>query len=201
MSAELHTKRLRLRSWCDGDLETFARLNADARVMRYFSHALTSEESNEFAGRIQAHINQHGWGLWAVEVVGSVPFVGYIGLAVPRFTAHFTPCVEIGWRLAADFWGFGYATEGARAAMEFGFRELGLTEIVSFTTETNGPSRRVMERIGMTRNPDDDFDHPGLPVDHLLRRHVLYRKSALVTPSMPSSSAYRAVAKGEGGRR
>jgi RimJ/RimL family protein N-acetyltransferase len=177
MSAELHTKRLRLRSWCDGDLEIFAELNANPRVMRYFSQPLTKEESNELAMRIQAHIDQHGWGLWAVEVEDVAPFVGYVGLAVPRFNAHFTPCVEIGWRLASEFWGFGYATEAAEAALAFGFRELELAEIVSFTTETNAPSRRVMERIGMTRNPDDDFDHPGLPVDHRLRRHVLYRKS------------------------
>ena len=177
MSLELRTKRLRLRSWCDGDLETFARLNADARVMRYFLRPLTSEESNDCATRIQTHIDQHGWGLWAVEVEGVAPFVGYVGLTVPRFKAHFTPCVEIGWRLASEFWGFGYATEAAHAALAFGFRELDLAEIVSFTTETNMPSRRVMERIGMTRNPDDDFDHPGLPIDHRLRRHVLYRKS------------------------
>jgi len=145
--------------------------------MRYFLRPLTSEESNDFATRIQTHIDQHGWGLWAVEVEGVAPFVGYVGLTVPRFKAHFTPCVEIGWRLASEFWGFGYATEAAHAALAFGFRELDLAEIVSFTTETNMPSRRVMERIGMTRNPDDDFDHPGLPIDHRLRRHVLYRKS------------------------
>jgi ribosomal-protein-alanine N-acetyltransferase len=181
MSAELHTRRLRLRSWYDGDLEVFARLNADARVMRYFLKPLTSEESNELATRIRAHIDLHGWGLWAVEVEGVAPFVGYVGLAVPRFNAHFTPCVEIGWRLASEFWGFGYATEAAQAALTFGFRELDLAEIVSFTTETNAPSRRVMERIGMTRNPDDDFDHPGLPLDHPLRRHVLYRKTGAVT--------------------
>jgi RimJ/RimL family protein N-acetyltransferase len=177
MSAGLQTKRLRLRSWCDRDLEMFARLNADTRVMRYFLQPLTSEQSNDLATRIQTHIDQHGWGLWAVEVEGVAPFVGYVGLAVPRFKAHFTPCIEIGWRLAAEFWGFGYATEAAHAALAFGFRELDLAEIVSFTTETNAPSRRVMERIGMTRNPGDDFDHPGLPVDHRLRRHVLYRKS------------------------
>jgi RimJ/RimL family protein N-acetyltransferase len=178
MSTELQTKRLRLRSWRDADREIFARLNADAKVMQYFLRPLTRDESNELATRIQAHIDQHGWGLWAVEAEGVAPFVGYVGLAVPRFNAHFTPCVEIGWRLASEFWGFGYATEAAQAALAFGFRELDLGEIVSFTTETNAPSRRVMERIGMTRNPDDDFDHPGLPVDHRLRRHVLYRKSA-----------------------
>ena len=125
--------------------------------------------------RIARHIDEHGWGLWAVEIPGVAPFAGYIGLAAPRFDAHFTPCVEIGWRLAHEHWGHGYASEGARAALAFGFAALKLHEIVSFTVPANLRSRRVMERLGMTHDPADDFDHPGLPVEHPLRRHVLYR--------------------------
>lgn len=139
---------------------------------------MSIDESNALAGTIASHIEQHGWGLWAVEIPNVAPFAGYIGLSRPRFVAHFTPCVEIGWRLGLEFWGCGYATEGATAAMRFGFAALGLNEIVSFTTERHQRSRRVMERIGMTHIPADDFDHPGLPVGHTLRRHVLYRKSS-----------------------
>jgi RimJ/RimL family protein N-acetyltransferase len=175
-SMELHTARLRLRAWRDSDREPFARLNADPRVMQYFAAPLTVEESDQLASRIQAHLEQYGWGLWAVEVIEGAAFAGFIGLMQPRFDAHFTPCTEIGWRLAPAFWGQGYAAEGASAALAFAFDELELAEVVSLTTESNWRSRRVMERIGMTRNPADDFEHPGLPVGHVLRRHVLYRK-------------------------
>jgi RimJ/RimL family protein N-acetyltransferase len=176
-SRELRTERLRLRQWTPADREPFARFNADGRVMKYFTAALSSAESDAFADAIEDHIAQNGWGLWAVDVPGVTSFAGFIGLSRPRFEAHFTPCVEIGWRLGPDFWGRGYATEGARAVLRFGFDTLGLREIVSFTTETNLPSRRVMERIGMTHDPADDFDHPNLSPQHVLRRHVLYRKS------------------------
>lgn len=165
-----------MRAWRESDLKPFARFNADGRVMKYFPAMLSPEESHALADRIRQHITQHGWGLWAVEVTGLADFAGFIGLAEVHFDAHFTPCTEVGWRLGPEFWGRGYATEGALAALEFGFHELNLREIVSLTTETNAPSRRVMERIGMTRNPADDFDHPALPVGHPLRRHVLYRK-------------------------
>jgi RimJ/RimL family protein N-acetyltransferase len=111
-------------------------------------------------------------------VPGLAPFIGFVGLSVPRFEAHFTPCVEIGWRLAYEYWGRGYATEAARAVLDFGFQQLALREIVSFTTTANLRSRAVMERIGMTRTPADDFDNPGVPAGHALRRHVLYRKNA-----------------------
>jgi RimJ/RimL family protein N-acetyltransferase len=174
---EIHTERLRLRPWRAADREPFAKLNADARVMRYFPSPLSREESNALADTLQAHIEQHGWGPWAVEVPNVTAFAGFVGLATPRFESHFTPCTEIGWRLGPEFWGRGYATEGALAVLEFGFRELGLDEIVSFTTVSNSPSRRVMERIGMTHDPADDFDHPLLPARHALRRHVLYRRS------------------------
>jgi ribosomal-protein-alanine N-acetyltransferase len=146
--------------------------------MEHFPAALSREESDALADRIEAHFNQHGFGAWAVEIPGASRFAGFIGLSVPGFEAHFTPCVEIGWRLSAESWGHGYATEGARAVLEFGFESLGLVEIVSFTVPGNVRSRRVMERIGMSRQPGDDFDHPGLPEGHPLRRHVLYRLRA-----------------------
>jgi RimJ/RimL family protein N-acetyltransferase len=171
----LSTERLLLRPWRADDLEPFASLNADPRVMEFFISVLSRHESDSLADRIERHLDEHGWGLWAVEISGGAPFAGYIGLATPRFEAHFTPCVEIGWRLAHEHWGRGYATEGARAALAFGFETLKLSEIVSFTVPANLRSRRVMERLGMTRDPADDFDHPALPVEHPLRRHVLYR--------------------------
>jgi RimJ/RimL family protein N-acetyltransferase len=172
---ELRTGRLKLRQWLASDRDAFARLNADSRVMEYFPAVLSREESDALAGRAEAHIEQHRWGLWAVEIPNVAPFAGFIGLARPRFEAHFTPCTEIGWRLAAEFWGRGYATEGALAVLEFGFSKLRLDEIVSFTVPGNLPSRRVMERIGMVHNPADDFQHPALSAGHRLCRHVLYR--------------------------
>jgi ribosomal-protein-alanine N-acetyltransferase len=133
--------------------------------------------------RIEGHFAEHGYGLWAVEVrphdgAPVTGFVGFVGLAVPAFEAAFTPCVEIGWRLARGAWGQGYATEGARAALRFGFDVAGIDEIVSFTTVENARSRAVMGRLGMTRDPADDFEHPGLPVEDPLRPHVLYRLAA-----------------------
>lgn len=174
---DLRTERLRLRSWLAADREPFARLNADPRVMQYFPSVLSSKESDALAGVIQAHIERHGWGLWAVEIPGVAEFAGFIGLSAPRFEAHFTPCVEVGWRLGHQFWGRGYASEGATAALAFGFARLDLDEIVSMTAASNMPSRRVMERIGMARASADDFDHPMLPPGHPLRAHVLYRKA------------------------
>jgi RimJ/RimL family protein N-acetyltransferase len=172
---ELRTERLRLRGWQPSDREPFAAMNADPRVMEYFPAPLSPEESDARVARIEAHFDRHGFGLWAVEVVGVAPFAGFIGLSIPGFEAHFTPCVEIGWRLAAAHWCRGFATEGARAALAFGFNTLGLAEIVSFTATVNLRSRRVMEKLGMTHQPGDDFDHPLLPEGHWLRRHVLYR--------------------------
>ena len=148
-------------------------MNADPRVMRHFPSALSEQQSDLLAARINEHFAAHGFGLWAVEITGVAPFAGFIGLAIPKFEAHFTPCVEIGWRLAAEYWGNGYAPEGARAALAFGFKAS--EEIVSFTVPENLASRRVMEKIGMTHEPSEDFDHPSLPEGHPLRRHVLYR--------------------------
>ena len=172
---ELHTGRLLLRPWRPEDRAPFAAMNADPRVAKFLSGALTTEQSDALCSRIEAHFGQHGFGPWAVEVRSSGAFAGYTGLSVPRFEAHFTPCVEIGWRLAAEHWGNGYATEAARAALAFGFEVLGLDEVVSFTAAQNLRSRRVMEKLGMTRTPVDDFDHPSLAEAHSLRPHVLYR--------------------------
>jgi RimJ/RimL family protein N-acetyltransferase len=173
--AEVRTDRLLLRDWRDEDLVPFARLNADPQVMEYFPSLLTRGESDSMVARLRSKWVERGFGLWAMELPGVAPFAGFVGLSVPSFTAPFTPCVEVGWRLAHEFWGRGYATEGARAALTFGFGQLKLAEIVSFTAPANLRSRRVMERLGMRRSPSDDFDHPSLPEGQPLRRHVLYR--------------------------
>lgn len=171
----LRTERLLLRTFTERDLAPFASLNADARVMEHFPSLLTRAESDATVQRITDHFARHGFGLWAVEVPGVCDFIGFVGLWTPSFEAHFTPCVEVGWRLAATHWGKGYATEGARAALRFGWDRLGLDEIVAMTVPKNLRSRRVMEKIGMTYSPADDFDHPKIADDSPLRRHVLYR--------------------------
>ena len=177
----LTTARLRLRDWRDSDLPAFARLNADPQVMVFMPKILSREESDASIGRIREHFDRHGFGLWAVEVINGAEFIGFTGLSIPRFTASFTPCVEVGWRLATEHWGRGYATEAAGACLGFGFSQLGLPEIVSFTTVANLRSRRVMERLGMTRDPADDFEHPSLPAGHPLRPHLLYRAASRQT--------------------
>jgi 3-dehydroquinate dehydratase/shikimate dehydrogenase len=171
----IKTARLILRPWRQEDLEPFATLNADPKVMEYFPSVLTSEESNDSAHRISSKIETQRWGLWAVSVPGVADFIGFIGLAVPSFEAPFTPAVEIGWRLAYDHWGKGYATEGAKAVLEYAFETLKLSEVVSFTALPNKRSQHIMEKIGMHHDPKDDFDHPKLPQGHWLKRHVLYR--------------------------
>jgi RimJ/RimL family protein N-acetyltransferase len=168
-------QRIVLRHWRPEDRDPFAALNADPVVMAHFPSTLTPAESDAGVDRIEAHFDKHGFGLWAVEIPGVAPFAGFIGLSIPAFEAHFTPCVEIGWRLAREYWGKGYATEGASATLHFGFEGLGLAEIVSFTSTANVRSRRLMERIGMHHSPADDFDHPSLPAGHPLLAHVLYR--------------------------
>lgn len=171
----LKTDRLLLRPWRSTDFEPFAHLNADPRVMKYFPKVLSREESDLLAQRLSKMIETQGWGLWAVSVLDGADFIGFIGLNRVDFQAPFTPAVEIGWRLAYDFWGKGYATEGALAAVHYAFEILKLSEIVSFTPPQNLRSRKVMERIGMKHDPKDDFDHPKLPQGHPLQRHVLYR--------------------------
>jgi RimJ/RimL family protein N-acetyltransferase len=172
------TERLVLRRWRPADREPFAAMNADPEVMEHFPAALTREQSDAFVDHIEAVFDRDGWGLWALEERESGAFLGFTGLNRPGFDAHFTPAVEIGWRLARPAWGRGYASEAARAAAVFAFEEAGLDELVSFTASTNVRSQRVMERIGMDRDPADDFDHPALPDGHRLRRHVLYRLRA-----------------------
>ena len=171
----LATDRLLLRHWRDEDREPFAGLNADPEVRRYFPSVLDRAASDAEAERHAERVDRRGWGLWAVEVVGDDPFIGFVGLNEALFDASFNPSVEIGWRLARHAWGRGYAPEAALAVLDHAFDVLGLGEVVSFTAVDNRPSRRVMEKIGMTRDPADDFDHPNVPEGHPLRRHVLYR--------------------------
>jgi RimJ/RimL family protein N-acetyltransferase len=172
---ELRTSRLVLRHWREQDLAAYAELNADPVVMEFYPATLSRAQSDASARRIGEGLRTGAFGLWAVEVVGVAPFIGYVGLAEPGFSAPFTPCHEIGWRLGRQYWGSGYATEAAIAARDLAFETLGLGELVSFTFEGNHRSRRVMERIGMRRDEHDDFEHPGLPSGHPLRPHVLYR--------------------------
>ncbi len=171
----METDRLVLRRWRAQDRAAFAAINADPAVMEHFPAPLSPSESDALADRIEATFEASGFGLWAVEAPGVSPFVGFVGITQVEFEAHFTPAVEVGWRLAHRYWGRGYATEAATAAIDFGFESVGLDEIVSFTVPANRRSRRVMERLGMTSDPAEDFDHPGLPAASALRRHVLYR--------------------------
>lgn len=172
---EIRSRRLLLRSWRDEDLEPLVEMSNDVRVMEFFPSFLSREDCQAMRGRIRTHFEMHGFGYWAVEIPGVTAFAGFIGLAVPRFDAHFTPCVEVGWRLMAEYWGQGYATEGAEAALKFGFETIGLNEIISMTAIVNTRSQRVMQKLGMTCNRDEDFDHPLVPAGHALQRHVLYR--------------------------
>jgi ribosomal-protein-alanine N-acetyltransferase len=180
MIPRLQTGSLTLREWRESDRIPFARINTDPEVMRYFPAPLRRAESDRLIERIEAHFAEHGYGLWAVELTPVRPgdpavFLGFIGLAHATFPAHFTPAIEIGWRLDGRYHGRGYATAGARRVLNFAFDELNLEEVVSFTSVHNLASRRVMEKLGMAHDPQDDFDHPALPSDHRLRRHVLYR--------------------------
>jgi ribosomal-protein-alanine N-acetyltransferase len=172
---ELRTPRLRLRAWRDEDLPLFAALNADADVTQHLLGRLSPAQSDAFVERITEHFLREGFGFWAVEAPGVANFIGMVGIGIPGYTAPFTPCVEVGWRLARQYWGQGFATEAARAALEFGFETADLSEIVALTVPGNTRSRAVMSRLGMTRDACDDFDHPLVPAGHRLTRHVLYR--------------------------
>jgi ribosomal-protein-alanine N-acetyltransferase len=173
---ELRGARVLLRQWQERDVAPFAALNADAAVMEHFPATLSAAESEAMVGRLRAGLEARGWGAWCLDIDGQT--AGFVGLSVPSFEAAFTPCVEIGWRLAANFWGHGYATEAARLVLDFGFHRLQLAEIVSYTTVANWRSRRVMERIGLRRDPGGDFDHPRIAIGHPTRPHVLYRLPA-----------------------
>ncbi len=172
---ELESARLLLQQWRDEDLPAFAAMCADPQVMRYFPAALSRLESASLIGRIRGHFAEHGFGLWALERKDTGQFIGFTGLAVVTFDAPFVPAIEIGWRLAREHWGLGYASEAAWTALRCGFDRLALKEIVAFTTLSNLPSEKVMQAIGMQHDSADDFDHPRLAADHPLRHHVLYR--------------------------
>jgi RimJ/RimL family protein N-acetyltransferase len=177
MALELRTDRLLLRAWRESDLEPYAALNADPLVMEHFPALLDRVESDQMIGRMQHNLDERGFGLLATERLDTGELIGFVGLSVPRFEAPFMPAVEIGWRLARSAWGHGFATEAARSVLADGFGRVGLPAVVSLTTVGNERSRAVMRRLGMTRDPADDFDHPMLPAGHPLRRHVLYRLS------------------------
>jgi RimJ/RimL family protein N-acetyltransferase len=173
----LTTDRLMLRRWRDSDREPFAALNADPEVMRHFPSTRTRAESDAMVDRLDAAIEADGFGLWAVERRDTAAFLGFVGLSRPSFDPVLDRQVEIGWRLAREAWGQGFATEAAREVVRFAFDASGadLPALISFTATTNEPSRRVMRRLGMTHDPADDFEHPALPPGHELRPHVLYR--------------------------
>lgn len=174
----LHSERLILRPWRDSDRDAFARMNADPQVMAHFPACLSRTESDAMIERIETHFRQHGFGLWVLERPGEVPFLGFTGLLHVAFDAPFTPAVEIGWRLAREFWGCGYALEAARRVLQYAFETLRLDEVVAFTVPANDRSWRLMQRLGMRRDADGDFDHPRLPPGHPLRQHILYRIDA-----------------------
>ena len=185
----IRTPRLVLRAWRDSDVEAFAAMNGDARVMAYFPQCLSASQSAASARRIRNHFAEHGFGYWVVEAPGVAPFIGVSGLLHTRFDAPFTPCIEIGWRFCQSAWRQGYATEAARAALAYGFDSLGLAEIVSFTVPDNFRSILLMERLGFARDGAGDFDHPHVPCGHELRHHVLYRlrRADFQSPGRPPS--------------
>ena len=182
---EFETERLRLRQWIESDRELFARLCGDPRVMEFYPNLLDRTASDAMVDRLQALISDRGWGLWAVESKADKQFIGYVGLHVPKYDLPCSPCVEIGWRLACEYWGKGYATEAARSVLKVGFDRLNLPEIVSFTTTINRRSRAVMERLGMNLDAET-FEHPIVPAGHILCEHVLYRLSREEWRSLPS---------------
>lgn len=174
-SPTLHTKRLLLRRWTGADRVPFAVINSDPEVMRYRFAPLNRQESDDLIDEIETCFDNNGFGLWAVERRHDSRLLGFTGLAVSDFDAPFCPAIDIGWTLARDAWGYGYATEGATASLAFAFGELRLSEVVAHTTSLNEPSQAVMRRLGMTHDPADDFDGPWYPMDHPRRRFVLYR--------------------------
>jgi RimJ/RimL family protein N-acetyltransferase len=175
VALSLRTSRLLLRPWRDEDIARFAEMSSDPEVMEYLLPLSSRGLSGEaWVAAKRDHWEEHGFGQWVVELPDEASFIGVVGLETVSYQAHFTPAVEVAWRLARAYWGRGYATEAARAALDYGFGQLGLDEIVALTVPGNRRSRAVMERLGMTRSPQDDFDHPRLP-DGPLKRHVLYR--------------------------
>lgn len=173
---EFETERLRLRQWIAADREPFAALNADPKVMEFFPAPIERAASDAMADRCNSLIAERGWGFWATESKETNQFIGFVGLHIPIPELPFSPCVEIGWRLAYPYWGKGFATEAARGALQIGFELLSLSEIVSFATLYNFRSRAVMERLGMCETTEI-FEHPHVPVGSPLRKHCLYRLS------------------------
>jgi len=174
----LRTERLLLRRWCRSDREPFAAINADPAVMELYPATLSRARSDALIERFEACFVERGYGLWAVEIVGERPLAGYVGLFPVEIDAPFAPAVELGWRLARDCWGRGIAAEAARASIRFAFERLSLAALVAYTAAVNTRSRQLMERLGMTHDPREDFAHPGLPAAHSLAPHVLYRLQA-----------------------
>lgn len=166
------TKRLIFRDWMEQDLDEFRRMNQDSRVMEYFVKPLTEEETDQFYHRIQEEFRTYGYGLYAVETRQNKDFIGFIGFHWANFKSEFTPCIEIGWRLKQEAWGNGFATEGAKACLDYGFHTLGLKQIYSFTSKINTPSENVMKKVGMVKVTE--FEHPNIIEGNPLRKHVLY---------------------------
>lgn len=175
MTIHLETKRLILRDWRVSDIDEFARINQDPQVMEFLYQPLSLQQSQALIDKINSHFEKHGYGLYACELKENNTLIGFVGLNVPDFQAHFTPCVEIGWRLAHEVWGQGLAPEAANAVIEHAFSELGLKEIVSFTSLLNTNSIRVMQKIGMSCDPSENFPHPKIPTEHPISMHCLYR--------------------------
>ena len=175
MMTPILTERLILRSWQASDLLAFTALNQDPKVMEFFPKLLSEDEVKMAMQRYNQHIEKHGFGLFACELKQTGELIGFVGLNRPSFSSYFTPCVEVGWRLAFAHWGQGYATEAARKVIDLGFNTFSLLEIVSFTTPKNTRSIALMQRLGMTHNPAEQFHHPNLPINHPLSLHVLYR--------------------------
>ncbi len=173
----METERLILRDWQPEDVQELIAINQDAKVMEYMPKLLSTEETIGMVERFSNHIKEHGFGPFACIVKETGKCIGWVGLLIPSFEEHFTPCVEIGWRLASQYWGKGYATEAARSVLEAAFNKWNLPEIVSFTVPENIRSRRVMEKLGMHHNSNDDFRFPNRPLNHPLSKHVLYRIS------------------------
>lgn len=172
---EIVTARLRMRRWRADDLDAFASINADPIVMQCFPSPLTRQQTEALIDELEQHFDRHGYSQWALEVKNTGELIGFTGLTDVGGQLPFAPATEVAWRLAANAWGRGYAYEAARAAIDFGWGTAGLTEIVSFTAKPNHRSERLMQRLAMTHDPADDFDHPKLPVADRLRPHVLYR--------------------------
>jgi RimJ/RimL family protein N-acetyltransferase len=171
----IKTSRLILRPWQEKDRKPYFEINQDTKVLEFLPGPLTQHQVNDFMDHQNQQLSERHFMLWAAELQETGKLIGFIGLNFFDQPAHFSPAVEIGWRLGSQYWGFGYATEGALVSLEYGLNKLGLKEIVSFTVPDNLRSRKVMERIGMTQDMEGSFAHPKLPLDHRLSQHVLYR--------------------------